>query len=218
MIIIHGMNDNTMPLYLTEALEDRLRAMPAVVVTGARQTGKSTLVKELTSEARSYFSLDDIDVFDLARRNPESLMEGASNITFDEVQCEPNLLLSVKRAIDAKRRPGRFLLTGSANLLLMQGVSESLAGRAAYLTLWPMTRREQLKLGRCGLWESLISAEDDQWRDIIQADKTKMEEWQTFVRRGGCPTPAVHMTSADDRAIWFDGYIRTYGESDCFSK
>ena len=59
----------------------------------------------------------------------------------------------MKRAIDNDRRPGRFILTGSANLLLMQGISESLAGRASYLTLWPMTRREQLGLGRCGLWE-----------------------------------------------------------------
>ena len=65
-------------------------------------------------------------------------------MTIDEVQREPNLLHAVKLAIDRQRQPGRFLLTGSANLLLMRRVSESLAGRASYLTLWPMTRREQL--------------------------------------------------------------------------
>ena len=69
-------------------------------------------------------------------------MGGSAPVTLDEVQREPDLLLAVKRAIDRSRRPGQFLLTGSANLLLMRGVSESLAGRASYLTLWPMTRRE----------------------------------------------------------------------------
>jgi hypothetical protein len=64
----------------------------------------------------------------------------------------------VKRAIDRKRMPGRFLLTGSANLLLMRQVSESLAGRASYLTLWPMTRREQRGEGRAGRWEELLAA------------------------------------------------------------
>lgn len=145
------MNNNTYPRHLMTALSSRLKLMPAVVVTGARQTGKSTLVKELTPEKRSYFSLDDMDVFELARQNPEALTGGVVNVTLDEVQREPDLLIAVKRAIDSDRRPGRFLLTGSANLLLMQGVSESLAGRASYLTLGQMTRREQMGLGRCGL-------------------------------------------------------------------
>lgn len=139
------------------ALSQRLRMMPAVVVTGTRQTGKSTRVKMLTLEKRSYFSLDDMDVFELGRENPESLVGGAMNVTLKEVQRELDLLIAVKRAIDSDWQPGRFLLTGSANLLLMQEVSESLAGRASYLTLWPMTRREQLGLGRCGLWEELVA-------------------------------------------------------------
>ena len=83
-------------------------------------------------------------------------------VTLDEVQREPHLLQSVKRAIDRRRQPGKFLLTGSANLLLMRQVSESLAGRASYLTLWPMTRREQRGLGRGGIWEELLNAPDDE--------------------------------------------------------
>ena len=65
------------------ALNQRLKVMPAVVVTGARQTGKSTLVNELTPEKRSYFSLDDMDVFELARQNPEALTGGAAKVTLD---------------------------------------------------------------------------------------------------------------------------------------
>jgi len=208
------MNNNTYPRHLMTALSSRLKLMPAVVVTGARQTGKSTLVKELTPEKRSYFSLDDMDVFELARQNPEALTGGAVNVTLDEVQREPDLLIAVKRAIDSDRRPGRFLLTGSANLLLMQGVSESLAGRASYLTLGPMTRREQMGLGRCGLWEKIVSGKDTDWPQIIAADNTEPEDWRELARRGGFPTPALHMAAVDDRKIWFDGYVQTYLERD----
>ena len=82
-----------------------------------------------------------------ARQNPQELLQLPGPLTLDEVQRAPDLMLAIKRAIDLSRTPGQFLLTGSANLLLMQRVSESLAGRASYLTLWPMTRREQLGLG-----------------------------------------------------------------------
>ena len=114
-------------------LEDRLRVMPAVVVTGARQTGKSTVAQELTHGNRRFFTLDDRDVLDAARRDPEAILGGSQPVTIDEVQREPDLLHAVKRSIDRERRPGRFLLTGSANLLLMHQVSGSLAGRASYL-------------------------------------------------------------------------------------
>ncbi len=141
---------NSLPRLVSGALADRLAVMPAVVVTGARQTGKSTLVEQLVQGERLYRTLDDFDVLDAARRDPEALVGGHGPITLDEVQREPGLLSAVKRAIDRNRSAGRFLLTGSANLLLMRQVSESLAGRASYLTLWPMTRREQLGLSHTG--------------------------------------------------------------------
>jgi len=96
--------------------------MPAVVVIGARQTGKSTLVQELTPGERQFLSLDDLDVADLAHRDPDALVGGSTPIILDEIQREPELLSAVKRAIDRHRRRGQFLLTGSANLLLMQRV------------------------------------------------------------------------------------------------
>ncbi len=192
----------------------RLRVMPAVVVTGARQTGKSTLAEVLAPGKRRYLSLDDLDVVDLARRDPEALVGGETPVTLDEVQREPDLLLAVKRMIDANRRPGQFLLTGSANLSLMRGVSESLAGRASYLTLWPMTRREQRGLGRCGLWEELLAATDTEWPDLLAADEAGPEDWKALARRGGFPTPAMHLTEPSDRELWFDGYARTYLERD----
>jgi len=214
MIIIHDMNESNLPRLIGPSLAERLRAMPAVVLTGARQTGKkSTLAQDLTGRRR-YLSLDDLDVTDAARRDPELLLGGAQPVTLDEVQREPDLLRAVKRAIDRNRKAGQFLLTGSANLLLMRQVSESLAGRASYLALWPMTRREQAGRGRCGIWDELLAAPDEDWLDLVAAQSDDAEPWQELALRGGFPTPAVHMQTARERAVWFDGYVRTYLERD----
>ena len=203
-----------------------MRVMPAVVVAGARQTGKSTLARAFGAsaqssapvqgefDARRYLSLDDLDVLDLARRDPDALVRGSRPVTIDEVQREPGLLSAVKREIDRERRPGRFLLTGSANLLMMRRVSESLAGRASYLTLWPMTRREQLGHGQCGIWENLVQSPDQNWLDVVAESPGDPEDWRALARRGGFPVPAVHLDTPAERAIWFDGYVRTYLERD----
>ncbi|MCY3547385.1 MAG: ATP-binding protein [Gemmatimonadetes bacterium] len=200
--------------------------MPAVVVAGARQTGKTTLARAVgwaddapgagptTRTGRPYLSLDDFDVLDLARRDPDALVRNSHPVTLDEVQREPGLLSAVKREIDRGRQPGRFLLTGSANLLLMRRISESLAGRASYLTLWPMTRREQLGLGQCGIWEELVEVTDREWLDVVTEDGGGREDWRPLAQRGGFPFPAVHLGTAEERAIWFDGYVRTYLERD----
>lgn len=214
MIIIHDVNTKPLPRFLSAALRDRLRIMPVVVVTGARQTGKSTLARDLVPGRRRFFSLDDLDVLDQLRRDPDALFQGPEPVTLDEVQREPEVLLAVKRAVDRRRIPGRFLLTGSANLLLMRRVSESLAGRATYLTLWPMARREQLGLGRTGVWGELIGAKDAEWLDILSAQEERAEDWRALARRGGFPTPALQLATAEERAVWFDGYVRTYLERD----
>lgn len=212
MDIIHHMK--TFPRLVGRALAERLRVMPAVVITGARQTGKSTLAEHLVQGERRYRSLDDFDVLDAARHDPDILVGGSEPVTLDEVQREPGLLTAVKRAIDRDRKSGRFLLTGSANLLLMRQVSESLAGRATYLTLWPMTRREQRGLGQCGRWEELLATPDTEWRDLLAVGKNGAEDWRALARRGGFPTPAIELAKPAERAIWFDGYVRTYLERD----
>ena len=214
MIIITPVIDTVLPRLAAPTLGDRLDVMPAVVVTGARQTGKSTLAQQLAPGNRRFLSLDDLDVVDAARRDPETLLGGSQPVTLDEVQREPNLLHAVKRSIDRQRQPGKFLLTGSANLFLMRRVSESLAGRASYLTLWPMTRREQRGLGRGGIWEHLLNAPAHEWLDLVDAQPDEPEDWRTLARRGGFPSSAVHLETAQERAVWFDGYVRTYLERD----
>lgn len=214
MIIIQRVNDNALPRLAVPSLVERLGVMPAVVVTGARQTGKSTLVQELLPGSRRFFSLDDLDALDLARRNPGELLAGAGPITIDEVQKAPDLLQEVKRAVDQDLRPGRFLLTGSANLLLMSQISESLAGRASYLTLWPMTHREQQGAGRGGIWEELLQSDSEDWPDLLAAGPDDPQDWRQLARRGGFPRPALRLDAASEREIWFDGYVRTYLERD----
>ena len=201
-----------------EASIDRaLATVPVVVVTGARQTGKSTLVRMAPALAgRTYLTLDDLMVRDQALRDPDSLLARAHELILDEVQRAPDLLIAVKRAVDEERQrsKGRFVLTGSANLLLMRRVSESLAGRAYYLALWPLTRRERLGLGRPGLWTELLGAPPSDWIDVLASAEPIAEDWRVAARVGGLPVPAHELETADQRALWFDGYVATYLERD----
>ena len=216
MVIIHAMN-GFHTRAIDQSLRSRLDVMPAVVVTGARQTGKSTLAHALNT--RRYHTMDDLDALDMAEKDPDRLLAGDAPITIDEVQRVPKLLHAIKRHIDGNRRLGQFLLAGSANLLLMRQVAESLAGRASYLTLWPMTRREQLGIASCGLWDLLIESEDAAWLDLLQREAAirNLKEWRAFAKTGGFPVPALHMHDQTERDIWFEGYVRTYLERDLLS-
>jgi predicted AAA+ superfamily ATPase len=152
-------------------------------------------------------------VLERAVRAPEAFLRDTGRLTLDEVQRAPELLLAVKRAVDDERRPGRFLLTGSANLLLMKRVSETLAGRAVYLTLRPMTRLELLGRGASGLWSELFRRGDDAWPELLRT-RGHHEDWKEAVRRGGYPVPAHHLQRAPERALWHAGYTQTYLERD----
>ncbi|MCH7935250.1 MAG: ATP-binding protein [Gemmatimonadetes bacterium] len=201
-----------------EALVERaLATMPVVVLMGARQTGKSTLARiPPRADRRSYVTLDDFDVLEQARTSPSDLVRRAPLLTLDEVQREPAVLLAVKAAVDEDRPrcPGRFLLTGSANLLLMAGVSETLAGRATYVPLWPLTRREQLGLGTAGIWSELLATSPEHWLDLVGSQAAPYEDWSALALRGGYPTPAVELEDRAGRELWYDGYVRTYLERD----
>ena len=206
-----------LPRVASRLLERALDVSPVVVLMGARQTGKSTLVQsEPFLRDRVYLTLDDLDTRERARMESDDLVRTAPRLTVDEVQREPDLLLAVKRAVDADRprQNGRFVLTGSANLLLMHRVSESLAGRATYVKLWPMTRRERLGLGATGIWTEFLSKPVSEWPAVVHSQTLVPCEWQDEVRRGGYPVPSVELSSADARALWFEGYLRTYLERD----
>ena len=208
------------PRAMAPVVSRALEIFPVVVLTGARQTGKSTLAKDIEPLSnRRYVTLDVALNRSLAASEPQVLLapSDAAPITVDEIQRAPDLLLSIKQAVDGHRVNGRFLLTGSANLLLMQRVSESLAGRARYLTLWPLTRREQLGLGACGIWSEIFTQDQHRWPDIAHAQTTAFESWQELAVRGGYPQAALLGSGPkanDARSEIFSGYTQTYLERD----
>ena len=191
---------------ITPRLELALRRLPIVVLSGLRQTGKSTLLQNEAALARghTYRTLDDFPTLAAAKSNPESLLEGAAIL--DEVQRCPELLVALKRSVDEQRQPGRFILSGSANLALLVHVSETLAGRAGYYTLHPMTRREQR--GTTGRQPFLVTFLSSPTLPSGNADPVTEGE----VLRGGLP-PAC-LGPADGVAEWFRGYVQTYVERD----
>lgn len=205
------------PRFASGLLRKALAVSPVVILMGARQTGKSTLVQhEPSLTDHLYLTLDDPGVREQARLAPEDLLRSAPHLVLDEVQREPDLLLAVKRIVDADRprKHGRFVLTGSANLHLMRRVSESLAGRATYVNLWPLTRRERLGRGEPGIWSALLSSPAKEWTTIIEGEAEVSADWRESVRESGYPVPALELPDPEARALWFDGYVRTYLERD----
>ncbi len=199
--------DSIKARWLQPLLTRALRAMPVVVVTGARQTGKTTLARRLTP-ARQDLTLDDLGVLAQAEQDPASLLAELP-VTLDEVQRAPGLLLAVKRRVDAARAPGSILLTGSANLALMHRVSESLAGRALYLDLPPFCPAEWAgetvaTTGIDALFAAKFAADDWPARPC---------QWEPWVTLGGFPD-AVRAPDDGARDLWFAGYVQTYLERD----
>lgn len=147
--------------YLERGLQGRiaeaLRDTPVVCLLGPRQSGKSTLVSRM-APSRQMVSLDDAAYLKLAREDPQGFLAGlADQVTIDEVQRAPGLTLAIKRSVDHDRRPGRFLLTGSANLLQLPKLADSLAGRMETLHLHPLTESE--KAGSPGLFFQKLMAD-----------------------------------------------------------
>ncbi len=131
------------PRSLASALREAMLDTPVVCLLGPRQCGKTTLAISLEKE-RGYISLDEDGYFRAASEDPDGFVARLPvRVTLDELQRVPALLTAIKRAVDRDRRPGRFLLTGSANLLLLPGVSESLAGRMEIIPLQPLTESEK---------------------------------------------------------------------------
>ncbi len=190
--------------HATQRLLDGLRDTPVVYLQGARQTGKSTLVRALAEQRRpaAYLTLDTAAVFAAAVEDPENFIAGLDRpVVIDEAQRVPALALAIKAAVDADRRPGQFLLTGSASVLSLSKLSESLAGRMELHTLWPFSQGE-------------LSAARETFVDRVFAEKlltpeaTPETEFSLIDRicKGGYPEIQARKSPAR-REAWFDFYI-----------
>jgi predicted AAA+ superfamily ATPase len=182
-------------------------SFPAVVLTGPRQSGKTTLLKHLFEESHRYVSIEPPDVRAVAIEDPRGFLEAyPPPVIFDEIQYAPDLLPYIKERIDAHRdRRGEYLLTGSQNLLLHEGVTETLAGRAAILRLLPLSHREAGGYPQKPLvWER--AAQDDETRGPCFGNL-----WTTFLRGG---YPELTAEPDLDRGLWHASYVQTYLERD----
>lgn len=192
---------------LIEAIQDALKAMPVVVITGMRQAGKSTfLLNEPVLKKRRYFTFDDFSHLEAARRDPEYFLLQDEFITIDEAQKCPEIFVAIKKIVDRGRRPGQFLLSGSANFILLKNLSESLAGRAIYFNLSPMSLRELNN--RTGKQPFLLKFFTSSIKESPEEIKMIRDE---DVLKGGLPPVALGLS---DRSLWFRGYEQTYLERD----
>jgi len=137
---------NTTELYprlIQARLKEALADTPVVLLAGPRQSGKTTLVRQLSAEPGvRYLTLDDELTLLSARQDPVGMIRSLDRAVIDEIQRAPQLLLAIKKSVDEDRRPGRFLLTGSANLMLLPTLADSLAGRMETLSLLPLSQSE----------------------------------------------------------------------------
>ena len=197
--------------HITPQVVAALADTPVVFVQGPRQSGKTTLVQSLGEHGHpaEYRTLDDAAVLAAARSDPDGFVDSLpERVILDEVQRAPDLFRAIKRSVDARRKPGRFLLTGSANALVLPKVSESLAGRMEVLSLAPFSqgeiegRREGFVEACFGLSFAPGVFRDAGWPPLVER-----------IVRGGFPE-ALARADAARRAAWFGSYITTILERD----
>lgn len=186
-----------------------LKDTPVVLINGPRQAGKTTLVKELSSPARAYLTLDDSAVLQVARNDPQGFIQRLDTVVLDEVQRVPELLLAIKFAVDMDRRPGRFLVTGSADLMSLPRVADSLAGRVEVLTLLPLAGAEMT--GSAGRWLDEVFHALHRNETLPSVPQTGAVQHtgaglERRVLQGGYPE-ALKRTSTARRNAWARAYI-----------
>lgn len=204
--------------YRNRWVEARLAGLverfPVTMVTGARQVGKTTLLRAADAAARfRYLTLDDLSTSLQARSDPSALWAGAMHVILDEVQRAPGLLSAVKAAVDAEP-DRRFVLSGSANLLLMQQATESLAGRAAYLVLRPLTVGEwEGRSAPLSLLEDLLKGGERAAAAVRTADGPSPARGALQVMARGL-MPSLLAWSGESTHEWWDAYVAGYLERD----
>lgn len=196
---------------ITSRLLAALADTPVVLLNGARQTGKSTLVRMLPAEQHpaQYLTLDDAGVLSAAKADPAGFLAGLSGpIILDEVQRVPELFPAIKVQVDQDRRPGRFLLTGSANVLWLPRLAETLVGRMEIITLWPLSQGE---LG--GRREGFVDAVFADKPPSFSSPTLKRSDLMDAMLKGGFPE-AVQRSTVERRDAWFGSYITTLLQRD----
>ena len=179
-----------------EALSDT----PVVLIVGPRRAGKTTLVKSMGEADRAYITLDDQTALEAARSDPAGFIRGLDRVTIDEIQRAPDLLLAIKKTVDEDYRPGRFLLTGSANVLTLPRIADSLAGRMETLRMLPLARAE-IEARMPSFLERLFEGKLQNQREALVGD-----DLVRAVLLGGFPE-AIARESERRRQDWARSYL-----------
>ena len=187
-----------------------------VLVNGPRQSGKTTLMRQFASTRRAYLTLDDSATLKTARDDPQGFIQRLDTVVIDEVQRVPELLLAIKLSVDMDRRPGRFLITGSADVMALPRVADSLAGRIEVLSLLPLAGAEMT--GSAGRWLDKVFAalaRDGKPPGVAQALASRHvgAALERLVLQGGYPE-ALKRKTALRRNAWARSYIETIIQRD----
>lgn len=196
------------PRYTKKIIEDALMDTPVVLINGPRQSGKSTLAKELCKSDRIYYTLDDQTILNAALEDPEGFVRSLPNeVVLDEIQRAPELFMSLKKRIDENREPGQFLLTGSANIMVLPKLSDSLAGRIEIVPLMPLSEVEILGV-KCNIIDYLAEG-------IIPTPSATniLDYLANRITTGGYPEPLQRQNEKRKRA-WLQQYITTMIQRD----
>jgi predicted AAA+ superfamily ATPase len=195
------------PRWIEKRVRDELSDSRVVLLAGPRQAGKTTLAKKVASERATFLTLDDPTVLSAAKDDPVGFVRGLDRATIDEVQRAPALILAIKRSVDEDPRPGRFLLTGSANLLTVPRVADSLAGRMAIVDLLPLSVSE-IQQRQSHFLEEAFRGHAPKPKDLVLGD-----DLVAAVLTGGYPE--VLLRSAwNRRRDWCLDYVRAIVERD----
>ena len=188
------------PCFVEQRIRDALADTRVVLVSGPRQSGKTTLGRKLANGGMTYLTLDNATVLDAARSDPVGFVRGLDRAIIDEVQRAPGLMLALKESVDADRRPGRFLLTGSANLMLLPRVADSLAGRMEVMRLFPLAQCE-IRGVNSGFLSAAFAGEVPHVAEAMVG-----QDLVTAVLAGGYPE-ALTRRSWMRRQDWYAGYV-----------
>lgn len=186
--------------FVSQRVKEALADTPAVLIVGPRRAGKTTLARMMGDAGRSYITLDDQTAMQAAQADPAGFIRGLDLAIIDEIQRVPDLLLAIKKSVDDDYRPGRFLLTGSANVLTLPRVADSLAGRMETIRMLPLAQAEIEGRGPTFL-ERLFDGK-------LQGSRTAIlgEDLLRLVLRGGYPE-AISRESERRRQDWARSYL-----------
>lgn len=186
--------------FVERRAEEALGDTPVVLIVGPRRAGKTTLVRKMGDDDRTYSTLDDQTVLAAAQSDPAGFIRGLDRAIIDEIQRAPDLLLAIKKTVDEDYRPGRFLLTGSANVLTLPRVADSLAGRMETIRMLPLAQAEIANRAPTFL-ERLFEGRLQSQKESVVGD-----ELIQAVLRGGFPE-AIGRESERRRQDWARSYL-----------